>query len=487
MLKKIAVFDSQIYRYPNIDTLFRPDTKYPEYRMGDVSHERNGVYKAVREGFHLLGLDKENYGQSTWNPLGAYISPGDNVLIKPNLVMDKNLNKYGETDCLYTHPAVVAAVVDYALIALQGEGKIVIGDAPMQECNFENLKKNSGYGRLVNYYCEKGYPVTMVDFREMSSVVKNGVHHSSIRHNVKGKIVQLGKDSDFYKMPNQQHDKIRVTNYDPRILPTHHCGEKHEYYISDYVLDADVIINMPKPKTHRKAGVTISLKNFVGANVRKEYLPHHTVGSVEENGDEYLKKNKIHSFQSQLMDKRNIYSAEGHYIRAYMIRYLIKICVWLLSLSNDKFAEGSWYGNHTISKTINDINKIIAYADKQGVMKESRQRKLLIVADMIISGEKEAPVNPTPKNVGIIAMGDDQLLFDEAIATLMGFDINKIPTFEGIRKWKGKYKIYSGEDTSIFVSNNKMYDGKTPKELKYEERFNYEASSGWKGHIELLK
>jgi uncharacterized protein (DUF362 family) len=105
---------------------------------------------------------------------------------------------------------------------------------------------------------------------------------------------------------------------------------------------------------------------------------------------------------------------------------------------------------------------------------------------MIVSGEKEGPVMPTSKNIGMIAMGEDPLLFDEAIATLMGFDTNKIPTFVGIRDWKGNYKIYSEEDTAMFVSNNKEYDGKTPQELQKEQRLNYEASSGWKGYIELM-
>ena len=52
---------------------------------------------------------------------------------------------------------------------------------------------------------------------------------------------------------------------------------------------------MPKPKCHRKAGMTSALKNFVGANVRKEFLPHHTMGSIKEGGDEYFVTSKIHS------------------------------------------------------------------------------------------------------------------------------------------------------------------------------------------------
>lgn len=33
MKKRIAVYDSGSYEYPSVDTLFRPDTSYPEYTL----------------------------------------------------------------------------------------------------------------------------------------------------------------------------------------------------------------------------------------------------------------------------------------------------------------------------------------------------------------------------------------------------------------------------------------------------------------------
>ncbi len=487
MKKRIAVYDSGSYAYPSVDTLFRPDTSYPEYMLGELSKTRNTAYEAVRECFRLLELDKEHFGTEFWNPLRDYIKPGDNVLIKPNLVMDVNFNTDAGTECLYTQPGLVAAVIDYVLLALSGSGEVVIGDAPMQECNFENLKTTSGYDCLVKYYQSKGFSVKMVDFRELSTVVKNGVYHSSIKDDAKGTVVQLGKESAFYSAPKEQESRVRITNYDPRILPTHHQGEKQEYYISDYILDADVIINMPKPKTHRKAGVTISLKNFVGANVRKEFLPHHTLGSVEEHGDEYLKKNFIHKMRSHLFDKKNIYSAEKQYKKVQLMRYPIELCSILLKLTGNNYAEGSWYGNHTISRTISDLNKIVIYADKKGIVQETPQRKMFIVADMIVSGDHEGPVAPMPKNVGMVAMGDDPLLFDEAIATLMGFDVEKIPTFKEIRNYTGKCRIYDAKDTAVIVSNRREYDQKEPDNLDKKDYLDYVPTSGWKGHIEKKK
>jgi len=38
---------------------------------------------------------------------------------------------------------------------------------------------------------------------------------------------------------------------------------KNEYLISNTILEADVIINLPKPKTHRRAGIIGAMNNLV--------------------------------------------------------------------------------------------------------------------------------------------------------------------------------------------------------------------------------
>lgn len=482
-MSSVALFKTSDCSYPKC---FRPGEKYPEYVFGELSDTDNNVYEAVRECFHLMRLDAENYNTVNWNPLKDYVKPGNIVLIKPNLVMDVNHNKEG-TDCLYTNPSVVAPVIDYVLIALGGKGKIVVGDAPMQECNFDNLVESSGYGRLVEYYRAKGIDIELVDFRELTSVVSHGVYVSSLKESVKGKVVNLGRESEFYGCDDKQVSRMRITNYDPRILPTHHGGKTQEYYVSQYVLDADVIINMPKPKTHRKAGMTGALKNFVGANVRKEYLPHHTQGSVAEGGDEYLKKNYFRGIQSKLLDERNVLWAEKKYKRSRWMQYFIRLIGIMLKMTDNKYDEGSWYGNHTISRTICDLNKIVFFADKEGNMKSVKQRKMFIVGDMIISGEKEGPVTPSPKDVGIIVMGDNPLLFDETVATIMGFDIKRIPTFITVKQYDGKYKFLDSEQVCQVISNDARYDDLNTDFFTYSQSLQYEPTAGWKGHIEISK
>lgn len=479
---KIAISKSTEFEYPNKTTLYRPSMAYPEYIWKNDLANKNNVYNQVREALYLLGYDKENYGSENWNPLGKLIKKGDNVLLKPNLVMENNPSGDG-IECLYTQPSVVAAIIDYVCIALDGKGKIVVGDAPMQNCNWDKLMEISGYPEMISYYKNKGIDIELIDFREVASTIENAVFHQHFNENAEGIVVHLDKESVFFKQSKESFDRMRITNYDPDELKKHHNQFVHEYFVSKYILDADVIINVPKPKTHRKAGLTAALKNFVGANVRKEYLPHHTFGSVEEGGDEYLKKNSIHSLQSKLLDKKNNASANNKFHKAMMYRYFIAL-IGRLRTDKKDYAEGSWYGNNTISKTIADLNRIVQYADKNGIMQDEIQRKVFSVGDMIISGEKEGPICPNAKNVGIIIAGEDIVCFDEVVCKIMGFDIEKIPTLTEARKIK-KYKITDDNSEPYICSNEQEYNDKLLNEIDKKDTFSYIPTSGWKGHIEL--
>ncbi len=486
MDKNIIIYQNKKASYPGKDDLFRPHIAYPEYK-GELSKSENTVYEMVRESFHMAEYDVEHYGTPEWNPLKEYVKPGNYVVLKPNMVMDNNHNSTGGVLCLYTQPSVVAAVIDYVIIALKGSGHIVVGDAPMQECKFDKLTMDSGYIDLIQYYRNKGIAIELVDFRELHSYVKLGVHYQEINPNSHGTVIDLKDESEFSVYDADHLKNLRITNYDPTILVTHHRLGKHEYYVSDFILKADTIINMPKPKTHRKAGVTISLKNLIGINVRKEYLPHHCIGAQGSGGDEYYDKSFFKEQEAKLLDIINYASAHKQYTKARFLRCIKKVNSLFINMGKDGYREGSWYGNNTISKTITDLNKILLYSNKAGVMQNTKQRSLLIVADLIISGEREGPVAPSPKDVGIIAVGDDPVCFDEAIATIMGMDIKKIPTMKQVREMTGDFHFTEQNSRALIRSNNSEWDGKHVEEIKPNDTLHFEPTSGWKGHIELYR
>lgn len=124
MKQKVVLVKTNCYEYPKTYS-FRPSIKYPEYIFDEISNEKNYIYDMFRETLKLYGYDEGNYNTSQWNPLGELIIPGNTVLIKPNLVMDKNRISENGTDCLFTHPSVVAAVIDYICIAFSQSGGVV--------------------------------------------------------------------------------------------------------------------------------------------------------------------------------------------------------------------------------------------------------------------------------------------------------------------------------------------------------------------------
>lgn len=478
--REVALVRREIYSYPQ-NAPFRPSVSYPEYPFDEISAQENNVYDMVREGLHLMGLDDENYGTKNWNPLKELIVPGNTVLIKPNLVLHRNGGGEGE-DCLFTQPSVVAPMIDYAIKALQGTGKIIVGDAPLQECVFEELISNSGYDKLIAFYKDKGVDIELLDFRNVATYVKGGVHYSQRAQGAdNGVVVALDDLSSFAGLNEERIKNMRITNYDPRILQKHHNTKTHEYNVAKQILEADVVINMPKPKSHRKAGLTSALKNMVGMNANKEFLPHHSNTSLKEGGDAYLHASPVLAKANKMLDKGNMLNAEGKYKAA-------KACFkkfWKLKAKGaenvqEKFWEGSWWGNDTIWRTIFDLNRILLYADKTGQIRNTKQRKYFIVGDMIVSGQNEGPLEPSPKNVGVIAMGKDAVCFDIAIAAICGFDWHKLPSVrEPYERLGGVCEITCGQPP-VVKSNKPEWNNNSVDDIFCNHSFNFYPVSGWK-------
>ena len=82
----------------------------------------------------------------------------------------------------------------------------------------------------------------------------------------------------------------------------HHNQERHEYLVANSVLSADFILNLPKLKCHIKAGITGALKNLVGINGHKEYLPHHTNGCPATGGDQYQHRSLVKPLINRVSD-----------------------------------------------------------------------------------------------------------------------------------------------------------------------------------------
>lgn len=485
----IYIEKRDVYKYPSKSDFFSPSVLYPEYLWGQdsISKIENPIYDMVRQVFVGMKMDLEHYGTAEWNPLGEIIQLGDTVLLKPNMVMHQNHVKSFGTDCLITHPSIVRAVLDYVLIALKGTGKIIVGDAPLQTCDFETLVEEQGYNAIQQFYKQRNVEFTLADFRLVKSKTVWGqvktIYYDETNRGCHP--VNLGAYSAHCEK-NAVSKRYRVTKYDPAHMQSHHNEERHEYLISNYILQADVIINLPKPKTHRKAGMTGALKNLIGINGNKDWLPHHTKGSVEEGGDEYYHKNCFKQIAGNIDEIMIKKSQKDKTLSVQCMRFLRKGSSFLSKvIAKDPFYEGSWYGNDTIWRTIVDLNRILLYADKQGQITEGKQqRRLLILGDMVISGEGEGPLIPEEKPIGIIAGSKDPVIFDTVAATLMGFDFKKIPSIRNAYFIKCLKLTVCDFQFEIY-SNKNEWNKIAIKDLQTMNPFRFKASKGWMNHIEL--
>jgi hypothetical protein len=218
---------------------------------------------------------------------------------------------------------------------------------------------------------------------------------------------------------------FRVTMYDPALMQRTHAPGRHQYLVAREVLEADVVVNLPKLKTHKKAGVTCALKNLIGINGNKEFLPHHRVGGSAAGGDCYPGHSPIKRSLEAAYDVHNSGNATlPKSLTAATVRVLDKVA----RMAGDELGvEGSWSGNDTIWRTCLDLNRILHYGRTDGTLADRPQRTVLNVVDAVIAGQGDGPLAPTPLALGLLLGGASSAAVDWVGASLLGYDPARIP------------------------------------------------------------
>jgi hypothetical protein len=212
--------------------------------------------------------------------------------------------------------------------------------------------------------------------------------------------------------------------YNPDLLKRTHGLGKHQYLIAREAIEADVVINVPKLKTHRKAGITGALKNIVGINGHKEYLPHHRKGGSLDAGDCYPGRSWIKGLVEEALDSTN--RAEATVVRRTLAG-LVRAGTGLAKLlREDNNYDGSWCGNDTVWRMTLDLQRILHYGLPNGTLSPRTKRQVLTITDAIIAGEGEGPLAPSPITFGMMTMGTSTAALDWVHAVLMGLDPERI-------------------------------------------------------------
>ena len=464
---------------------FHPPRAHPEYPFDDtVLDTGNAVYDTVRRALADLGLDPGRVDTPAWNPLGCWVGEESTVLIKPNLVLGSH-PRGGDLDGLITHASVLRPLLDYVWIASRGKATVVVGDSPLQGTVFADAVRHSGLDALVAWFREeKGMAISLVDFRRVVAEFDDRNHVKVWREQPGDPAgyatFDLGKASMLDPLAKQSH-AFRISNYDVKETLAFHNPTSHRYVVAKSVLKADLIINVPKLKTHCKAGVTLGMKNFVGTIGRKECLAHHRYGGDREDGDEYPESHVLKRVSERL--ERMVDVNRNHAARS-LLKFMYRVRERLIKvLGLDPVRDGGWHGNDTVWRMVVDIVRIACYGNRAvEAMEAGKQRHILTVIDGIVAGENEGPLEATPRRSGIIVAGANPLLTDIAAVGIMGFDHRKIPLLReslAVTEWP----IADGDIAGLRT----RWDGKEWAAVDgppVGRSLDFAPAIGWRGQIE---
>jgi uncharacterized protein (DUF362 family) len=330
---------------------FDPEEAYPEspYEARDLG-PANGTYRLVRETLRLMR--PQGFGTAGWNPLGHLIHPGNRVLLKPNLV-DCSAWEGGQM----THPAFLRPVIDYVYRACGKEGKILLAEGPWAAGVFDRVVAETGIQALVDHLAsDHGVPVTLVDLNRTTRETTP--------------LVDLGRVSELRTVDRvwyDAHGMAMEEGQDPGI---------GRYRISPAVLEADVVVCLPKAKVHCSGGITVAMKNVLGI-IPAWDGPHE---------------------QAELKD-----------------------CAHTSDVDRAGGRRGMYLDNDTIWRSMADLNRILLYADASGNVHVDRQRRYLAIVDAIAAAE-ESQYDPHPYPLNTVLIGHDPVTVDAVTARCMGFD-----------------------------------------------------------------
>ena len=376
-----------------------------------------------------------DWDTGTASVFGEVIPSGARVLVKPNWVSHANQGPWG-LDPLITNSALVRETVQAVLQTKAAE--VVVGDAPLQLCDFKRLVQDSGVRQWAESLEGRDPRFKGVqDFRRTTCEVQDGRRVASENRVAREHFVlyDLGTHS-LLEPITDANGSFRVTQYNPTHMIRTHAPGRHQYLVARAVIEADVVINLPKLKTHKKAGVTCALKNLIGINGNKEYLPHHRVGGAESGGDCYPGGSRIKRAQEYALDRMNLtQSAVSQGLWRDAARLLDRIA----RLGGDRLGiEGSWAGNDTIWRTCLDLNRLLLYGRADGSLADQPQREVIHVVDAVIAGHGDGPLAPEPVPLRLLLAGRSAAAIDWVGAMLLGYDPHRIPIAReafGLFRW----------------------------------------------------
>jgi uncharacterized protein (DUF362 family) len=359
---------------------------------------------------------------------------GRRVLMKPNWVIHSR--RESDDWCIRTsHDFLLAAL--RAVLSCAPE-RVLIGDAPIQGCHWDQLVTPSFSGEVNRLGHMVHVPVEIRDFRRktfepwLNNPVTDRYPLSEYA------VFDTGESSYLEPVTLGGRTRFRVTDHDPRVIEQRHTPGRHLYTITKALFDYDVVISLPKVKTHQKVGLTAAVKNLVGLVGDKEGLPHHRLGGSLQGGDSYAGGSRLRfmaELASDFADRRQgkpLYRAGSRLSDLFM----------RLVPGEIQDSRGAWPGNDTTWRMVLDLNKIALFGTPDGQLAPEPQRVLYSLCDGIIAGEGDGPLKSLPLALGVLSLTNHSGMNDIALATLMGMDPERLPLLQEAASLQGPGSVH---------------------------------------------
>jgi uncharacterized protein (DUF362 family) len=394
------------------------------------------TFGAARSSGHVTiligGLGPERIGRALADvvPQPVESRTGNVVVVKPNWVQPGRQDGTAGWKAVITSPVLVRDVA--AAVAAQiGAAEICVCDAPQTDTSFEEVTRRGDLAaeldRLVAI--SPSLRLELLDLRREVWICKEGVvvERRPNPPDPRGYVaLDLGRDGMLFGHLGE--GRYYGADYDTSVVNIHHAGSVQEYLLSGTAINADLFINLPKLKTHKKTGVTCCLKNLVGINGDKNWLPHHTEGSPSEGGDEFPDETAARYVERRIKKAGQKLALALPGAGSWAYRKARKAGEVVLGDSESVIRNGNWEGNDTCWRMALDLNRALLYGNPDGTWREAGERKpYLAIVDGIVGGEGNGPLSPDPVDSNVIIIGTDPAAVDAVACKLMGFDPMKVP------------------------------------------------------------
>jgi len=414
----------------------------------------------------------------------TFVQPGDRVVLKPNWIKEHDERCPGPNQWRHviTHPAVIEVVARWTADRLQGRGSVTLCDAPQSDSSFAKIREYCGLDSLMTRLrtAFPGIDFSLLDLRpeEWHAIDGVTVGRTELPGDPCGNThIRLDGASEFVGYPGK--GRLYGASFDMAETNEKHTGARHEYLLCRTPMDADVFINLPKFKTHKKVGITCALKNLVGINGNKNWLPHHTEGTPDQGGDQFATASPRARLEHSWMGaaKRWLKHRPG---MARLFVPVKKAGRLFFGDTQQVVRSGNWHGNDTCWRMVLDLNKCLFFFDGASQPRK-RPLRYLAVVDGIVGGEGNGPMAPDAKPCGVVLAGTHPVAVDCVAAALMGFDWQKLRLLKNSFQMRELNFVPFRADEIEVISNKSAWVGRL---RAMESTFHFRPHFGWVGAIE---